>query len=125
MPRGVISAISERRIAEARAEGLFDNLPGHGKPIADLDRPRPPGWWAEQFVAKERHESARADVETDVRRAMPGIWRCEDEPAVRSAVAEVNAKIADYNRVTSVAPLARLDIGETLATWRRLRTERV
>jgi hypothetical protein len=34
-----------------------------GKPIADLDRPRPPGWWADQFVARElshdRREAAR------------------------------------------------------------------
>ena len=32
-PWSVIQFIAERRIEEAQAQGLFDNLPGQGKPL--------------------------------------------------------------------------------------------
>jgi len=35
-------------------EGQFDDLPGKGKPIAGLDRPYDPAWWAKKFVERER-----------------------------------------------------------------------
>ena len=35
----------ERQIRESMARGEFDNLPGAGKPIADLDRPYDELWW--------------------------------------------------------------------------------
>ena len=123
MPRGVVSAIAERRIADGQADGFFDDLPGHGKPIADLDRPRPAGWWAERFVAKERHGLAREDLLASVRRAMPGIWRLTDAEAVRSSIERLNEDITEHNRVTSIEPVPPLDPAETIATWRRLRGE--
>lgn len=49
----VIASIAERRIAEGREAGLFDDLPGRGEPIADLDVERPPGWWAMRFAQRE------------------------------------------------------------------------
>jgi len=49
-----IEAIVDRRIREARAAGLFDNLTGRGKPIPDIDSERPPGWFAARLVKQER-----------------------------------------------------------------------
>jgi hypothetical protein len=54
-----IDAIVERKIAEAIERGEFDAGPLTGKPIPDLDRPRAPGWWAEEFVRRERSHVAR------------------------------------------------------------------
>ncbi|CAN5410914.1 hypothetical protein BH23ACT3_BH23ACT3_10250 [soil metagenome] len=54
-----IDAIVERKIAEAIERGEFDAGPLRGKPIPDLDRPRQPGWWAEQFVRRERSHVER------------------------------------------------------------------
>jgi len=50
----IVESIADRRIREARAAGLFDNLAGRGQPIADIDQERPPGWWADRLVERER-----------------------------------------------------------------------
>ncbi|MEM8707511.1 MAG: DnaJ family domain-containing protein [Actinomycetota bacterium] len=47
-------SIVERRIRAAQEAGLFDDLDGAGEPIADIDRMRPPGWWATRLAARER-----------------------------------------------------------------------
>ena len=52
----------ERQINKGRREGLFDDLPGHGQPIADLDRPRKEGWWAINFAKTERARMREEDL---------------------------------------------------------------
>lgn len=54
----IAETIAERRIREAMAQGLFDNLAGAGKPIDDLDGIRESGWWAKRIVAEERDRAA-------------------------------------------------------------------
>ena len=56
----VFEAIADRRIREAREAGMFDGLTGAGRPIPDLDKERPPGWWAARLVADEV-EKVRAE----------------------------------------------------------------
>lgn len=65
--RSAVEGIVERRVSEARDEGLFDNLQGQGKPIADLDTSRPPGWWAQRFVAEERKKLKQTRLGDEVR----------------------------------------------------------
>ncbi|MFL6219846.1 MAG: DUF1992 domain-containing protein, partial [Actinomycetes bacterium] len=43
----------ERRIREAAERGEFDNLPGAGKPIADLDKPHDELWWVKDKLRRE------------------------------------------------------------------------
>ena len=117
-----VHAISERRVDQAREEGLFDNLPLHGKPIPDLDRHRPTGWWAQQFVKNERNKVKALQLEEELRAAMPALWRLETEDAVRRRVDELNATIATYNRVTTLEPMPPLDAEATVATWRDLKS---
>src|SRR6478736_6045234 len=49
-----LDSLVEQQIAAAMARGEFDDLPGRGRPIADLDTQRQPGWFAEQLVRRER-----------------------------------------------------------------------
>ena len=56
----IAEVIAERMIREAMEQGKFDNLPGKGKPIPDLDRRLEPGWWAKRCIEAER-ERARAE----------------------------------------------------------------
>lgn len=123
-PANSLDAISERRVAEARRDGLFENLPLHGKPIPDLGRQRAPGWWAEQFVAKERNKLKALQLEDHLRSAMPGLWRLGSEEEVVSRVAELNADIDAYNSVTTLRPRQQLDLKATLSTWQRLKPPR-
>ena len=46
--------IAEQRIQEAMERGAFDNLPGMGRPIPDLDQPYEPDWWIKKWLLRER-----------------------------------------------------------------------
>lgn len=50
----IFEVIADRRIEQARDEGILDNLAGAGRPIDDLDQVRQPGWWAARLVRRER-----------------------------------------------------------------------
>lgn len=54
LTRRAIQVISENRIQQAIEEGQFDNLPGTGKPIPDIDEPYDPMWWVKQWVRREK-----------------------------------------------------------------------
>jgi hypothetical protein len=69
----VFESIADRRIRAAREAGLFDNLPGAGKPIPDLGRERPAGWWADRLVRRERSMQKAEDLERTIRTSMPAI----------------------------------------------------
>jgi hypothetical protein len=43
----------DRQIREGMERGDFDGLPGHGKPIADLDRPHDELWWVRDKLRRE------------------------------------------------------------------------
>ena len=54
----IAETIAERAIREAMARGLFDDLPGSGRPIDDLDRQLEPGWWAARAIEEERRRAS-------------------------------------------------------------------
>ncbi len=117
----IFESIADRRIEAAREAGLFDNLPGHGKPIADLDRERPAGWWAARVAKRERSLMAAEDLDREVRAAMPIISRLETEAEVRSELDQLNSRIDHYNRVTTVDTRPRLDVEHVVGRWRQIR----
>src|SRR5262249_40367699 len=43
----------DRQIREGMERGEFDGLPGHGKPLADLNRPRDDLWWVKDKLRRE------------------------------------------------------------------------
>lgn len=99
---------------------MFDDLVGAGQPIADLDRPRPPGWWANRFLKQERSKLKRAALDERLTRERARVWRLPTEADVRARVDELNQVIAEHNIVTSLEPRRAFDADETVATWRRL-----
>jgi hypothetical protein len=44
----------EAQIRVAREQGAFDNLPGAGKPIPNLDQAHDPLWWVKQLLQREQ-----------------------------------------------------------------------
>ncbi len=121
----IFESIADRRIQAVRAAGMFDNLPGAGKPIPDLDQQLPPGWWATRLVRRERSMFKAEELDREVRAAMPGLWRLESEVAVRASVNDLNQSIDGYNRVTTWEPRARLDEDEVVGQWHRIRQDRI
>ncbi len=116
-----ISSIAERRIQAAREAGMFDNLPGHGKPIPDLGEQRPPGWWAMRVAKRERSILNAENLDSAIRDGKRSIWTMDSEPGVRATVADLNNKIDHYNRNTTWEKRPRLDPDELVSAWQRRR----
>lgn len=75
-----IDSIVEKQIAAAIERGELDPGPLKGKPIPDIDRRREAGWWAEQFVRRERSTLAREEA-LDERRAWERRFRAAGDLA--------------------------------------------
>jgi hypothetical protein len=53
MSRRAVQVVAENRIREAIEQGQFDDLPGFGQPIADIDEPYDPDWWVKKWIKRE------------------------------------------------------------------------
>lgn len=117
-----LSRALEERLAQAAANGELDAPERlRGKPIADLDQPRPPGWWADQFVARERSHDRRAVAEKQAAVARAGFWRCDDLDTLRTSVAAANTAIDAANlKLIESDRLERFDLDDVSERWRRL-----
>lgn len=51
--RRAVELIADNRIRQAMEEGQFDNLPGLGQPIPDIDEPYDPMWWVKKWMKRE------------------------------------------------------------------------
>jgi hypothetical protein len=113
----------EAQIRRAREEGQFDDLPGKGKPLADLRDAYDPLWWGKKLVAREGVSllppalEIRRTVETEMKR----ILALRSEARVREAVAALNEKIRKVNRSNVSGPPTTqgvLDTDEIVVRWR-------
>ena len=52
--RRAVELIADNRIRQAMEEGQFDDLPGLGKPIPDIDEPYDPLWWVKKWMKREK-----------------------------------------------------------------------
>lgn len=118
---GAFEEIADRRIRAGREAGLFDGLAGAGKPIKDIDRVRPPGWWAMRVAHTERSKLRFDDLRAEIAAAMPGLWRAATIEEADANIADLNARIDEYNADTAWNRIERLDAGELRETWARLR----
>ena len=60
--------IAEQRIREAIELGAFDNLPGMGEPIPEVDVPYEPDWWIKKWLLRERYEEQARDADPRLRK---------------------------------------------------------
>lgn len=119
----------EMQIQQAIRDGEFDNLPGAGKPIPDLDQPYDPDWWLKRLIERERisvlpaalalrKEDAELDATLDR----------ESRPAeVRRILEDFNARVIDARRQLQggppvITPLR--DVDEQVEAWKQRRAER-
>lgn len=100
----------ERSIRDAIARGEFDNLPGAGKPLPDLDRQYDPDWWARRQVEEARAHDAADEVRRLIRKELPFLRTMPDRTAADNRIAELNARVAEVNRALApedrIAPIA-------------------
>lgn len=98
----------EKALREAEERGEFDDLPGKGKPIPDLDRPYDPAWWARKFAHRERLRDRLVDLAATVRRELPGLIAERDRERAQRRVDELNAQIAELNEELAAEDRMRL-----------------
>ena len=115
------------QVRQAMERGDFDDLPGAGKPIADLGKtPHDPVWWLKKFVERERIavlppslQLRKDDAELDAR-----LDRLAAESEVRREVEDFNERvIAARYRLPEGPPLITMprDVDETVTAWRERR----
>lgn len=120
----------EIQVQQAMRRGEFDNLPGTGKPIPDLDAPHDPDWWLKRLIEREhisvlppalalRTEHARMDETLDRETTPDG---------VRRVVEDFNARIIDARRQLQggppvITPLR--DVDDEIRAWKERRANRV
>ena len=116
----------DKQIRDAEARGEFENLPGKGKPIPDLQKPHDELWWVRQLLAREKLSvtPATLGLRKELEDAVERIGRATREGEVKRLVERINRKIADVNsKATSGPPsdIAPLDLDDVLARWRENR----
>ena len=113
----------ERQIREAAERGEFDDLPGAGKPIADLDKPHDELWWVKQKLRRENlsYLPPTIALRKEAEDALAAAYRARSEDQVRRIVADINGKIVDGNRKATSGPplnLMPFDVERVVRTWR-------
>ena len=116
----------ERQIREATERGEFDNLPGAGKPIPDLDKPHDELWWVRQKLRREDLAwlPPAFAVRKEAEEALEAAAAAGSEDEVRRIVADINAKIVEGNRKAASGPplnLSPFDVERVVKSWRRRR----
>jgi hypothetical protein len=113
----------EAQIRVAQEQGAFDNLPGAGKPLPDIDQ-YDPLWWVKQLTQREQLSLLPPSLELlrKVERELATLDKLPDEATVRRRIAALNVEIARLNATVTEGPPTRLgplDVDQVVARWRR------
>jgi len=111
----------EERLAQAARNGELSAPHLEGKPLADLDRQRADGWWADQFVRRELSHDRRQAAEAAAARARAGFWRATGVAELHELVVAANAAIARANvNLVDADRLVPFDTTDIERRWRTL-----
>jgi hypothetical protein len=113
----------ERQIREAIERGEFDNLPGAGKPIPDLDKPHDELWWVKDKLRREHlaYLPPTLALRKEAEDARAAALAARSERQVRRILAAINRKIAEGNRTAASGPplnLTPFDVDRVVGDWR-------
>jgi Domain of unknown function (DUF1992) len=116
----------ERQVREATERGEFDDLPGAGKPIPDLDEPHDELWWVKRKLRRENFSYLPPTIalRKEAEDALEAALEAATEAEVREIVAAINSKIADGNRKAASGPplnLVPFDVERVVRRWRERR----
>jgi hypothetical protein len=112
----------DRQIREAEERGEFADLPGKGRPLADIDRPYDALWWVRRKLREEQlsYTPPTLALRREVERALEAVEAAASEDEVRRILGGVNARIAEQNARPASGPpsnLAPLDVERIVASW--------
>jgi len=113
----------DRQVREAQARGEFDNLPGAGKPIPDIDGPDDALWWVHKLMKREGlvYLPPTLALQKEAEDVLAGLPTARSEDEVRRRLEGLNEKIRDAITKPLSGPPLRLvpyDIERVIADWR-------
>ena len=117
----------DAQIRVAMEKGAFDNLPGAGKPLPNLDQAYDPLWWVKELIQREQISMLPPSLELlrKVEKELATIEKLHDEATVRRRLAALNIEIAKVNATVVDGPptrLGTLGVDQVVARWRRTRS---
>jgi Domain of unknown function (DUF1992) len=117
----------DAQIRVAQEQGAFDNLPGAGKPLPNIDQEYDPLWWVKQLTRREQLSLLPPSLELlrKVESELAAIEKLPDEATVRRRIAALNVEIGKLNATVVEGPptrLGKLDVDQVVARWRRTRS---
>jgi DnaJ homologue, subfamily C, member 28, conserved domain len=118
----------DRQIREGMENGSFDNLPGHGRPLPDLDGTHDELWWIRNKLRREQisYLPPTLAIRKELEAALEAAAAAGTEAEVRELVARINARIRHVNATATSGPpstVAPVDVERIVARWRAARNE--
>jgi hypothetical protein len=117
----------DRQIREGMERGSFDDLPGTGRPLPGLDRPRDEMWWVRDKLRREQlsYLPPTLAVRKELEDALAAVGRATREADVRELVEAINTRIRRVNATATAGPpstVVPLDVEAVVERWRAART---
>lgn len=114
----------DRQIREAEERGGFQNLPGAGRPIPDLDKPFDELRWVKQKLRDEglSYMPPSIALRKETYDALNAAMDAQSEGELRSILTAINGKIREANRKTIEGPALMLvpyDVERVVRRWRK------
>lgn len=116
----------DRQIREAAERGEFEDLPGKGKPIPDLDKPHDENWWIRQKLRSEdlSYLPPSLALKKEADSALDAALSAKTGIEVREIIEQINAKITRANRLGIDGPSVAFvpyEIERVLRDWQERR----
>jgi DnaJ homologue, subfamily C, member 28, conserved domain len=113
----------DRQVRESSERGEFEDLPGAGEPIADLDKPRDEMWWVKGKLRREglTYLPPSLALRKEADDAVEEARRAPSEAEARRIVEGVNERIREANRQGITGPRVALrpyEVGRIAQEWR-------
>jgi hypothetical protein len=114
------------QIKQAMERGEFDNLPGAGKPLADLGSPHDRDWWLKKLIERERISvlPAALQLRKDDKELDALLDRQATEKQVRAVLEDFNRRVIEARRQLQGGPpvvTPTRDVDAEVERWRERR----
>lgn len=119
-------SFADRRIREAEAAGQFENLPGFGQPIPEIDQPWNENSWIQRKLKEEGIQALPPVLEArlEIEKTLEQLPTIKSESEVRRQLIRLNERIreAHYSHIAGPADGVRpVDIEATVTRWKQQR----
>lgn len=121
----------ERQVRSAQAAGAFDNLPGKGKPIPDVDRTQDESAWVASYLRRENVDIAAVlppalALAKEVEDLSERLAKERSEAHVRGVIADLNERIDRAHQQPQLVPPMRVrlvNVEQAVTEWVAYRAE--